>query len=154
MVMYNGVILNLPVAASQTITAGDWLSLDVNGYAIKNATNETTKVIGLAETSVTTLATEAGTKRIGARTGVGTEEVVSLVEETGAGYDSAIVPGEPVALGGNAALGNGQHVVALDGTDAITYGRGVVGIALEPNVGPGATPVDTVATIKIKLNVI
>lgn len=96
----NEEVLVLDVADSQTISAGDPISVNSSGQAQKNSASLSANTIGIALTDMTftTVASEGIRKKIGILTS-GLYDFTGLVENDDSGtYTTNIVAGSPVSI--------------------------------------------------------
>ena len=112
------IIITVPLEESQTIAAGDFLTISTDGYWQKNTSNAA-KIKGIAWGDATSTATETSGEQKCPVLIYGIVEVDVLVEELGAGgYDADVDVGQTVFAAGDAGTtaANGQAAVAGDGS--------------------------------------
>ena len=117
----HNIIITVPLEESQTILAGDFLTISTDGYWQKNTTNAA-KIKGIAWNDATSTAAETSGEQKLSVLIYGMVEVDALVEELAAGgYDADIDVGQAIFAAGDAGTtaANGQAAVAGDGSTAI-----------------------------------
>jgi len=125
------IIVTVPLEESQTITAGDFLTVSSAGYWQKNTSNAA-KIKGIAWVDATSTATETSGEQKCSVLIWGLIEVDALVEKLGdGGYDVDIDVGQVIFAAGDAGTtaSNGQAAVAGDGSTAIA--SNAIGICLD-----------------------
>ena len=140
-------VFSVGVKASQNISEGDFLTLDANGFAQKNATNGA-KIFGIANTDIDNTSGSDGDEQI-AIVRKGRIKVNVLVEDTdsGSGFTAAIIKGDPLYVGGvsTATEGDGQYLVAAGGDEPVNLH--VVATAYDALAGSAAA--DTEGSIEV-----
>lgn len=121
------LVLTFPVAASQTLKKGDFITLNATGLATKNATKEVA-IDGIVMSDVNN-ATGANAAKTVPVLVKGITEVDGYVELSGSTYDGNIDVGAVVIVGEN-STSTGQVLVATDGSGVTTSNK-LIGIALD-----------------------
>lgn len=126
------IILTVPLEESQTIVAGDFLTISTAGYWEKNATDEA-KIKGIATEDITSSATDTSGETKCPVLVWGIVKVDALVQDTdgSSGYDADIDVGQVIFAGGDGGTtaATGQAIVAGDGTDGVT--TNAMGVCLD-----------------------
>ena len=142
------IVITVPLEESQTIAAGDFLTISAAGYWQENSSNEA-KIKGIALADITSTATETSGEAKCPVLVWGITLVDALVQDTDAstGYDADIDVGQVIFSGGDGGtlVANGQAVVAGDGTEGVT--ASAMGICLDRC--DGSTDEDTLYKVRI-----
>lgn len=139
----NNLVLTFPVAASQSLSKGDFVTLNDTGLATKNATKEVA-IDGIVMTDVDNSTGSAADKYAPILV-KGVAEVDGYVEVSGSNYDADIDVGAEVIVGEN-STSTGQVLVASDGT-GVTTSNNNIGIALDAI----DTPTSAATTRKLRV---
>lgn len=126
------VVVSVPLEESQTIAAGDFLTVSAAGYWQENSSNEA-KIKGIALADVTSTSSETSGEAKCPVLIWGITKVDALVQDTdgSSGYDADIDVGQVIFCGGDGGtlVADGQAVVAGDGTNAVS--ANAMGICLD-----------------------
>lgn len=144
----HNIILTVPLEESQTIVAGDFLTISAAGYWQKNTSNAA-KIKGIATEDITSAATDTAGEMKCPVLVWGIYLVDALVQDIdeSTGYDADIDVGQVVFAAGDGGTlaANGQAVVAGDGTTAIT--SNAMGICLDKC--DGSDTADTLYKVRV-----
>jgi len=159
---------SFPVAASQTIAAGDILALDSSGYAIKCA-SQNSRLLGVAVGSVTTNASGYATSLNGvtvtatlSRPYIGVIKrklrvpLTGFVDTTGGTEKTSIIPGDIVCVNATTSgsgPGIGQGVVFMADAYATSVAGAVIGRVASGSLTYDAS-VTQYGTLYVDINVV